>query len=134
MPGESTGTGRDIVMTQQDINEIQLAKGAIAAGLDLLLRKWGASRQDLRTVFLAGAFGNYINYESARRIGLLNFSRETVRPAGNTALLGAKLALFSVGDHNGAYPQVLARIQHVSLKEDPEFQDAYVEQMGFPAA
>ena len=64
----------------------------------------------LAQVFLAGAFGNYINHTSARRIGLLDFPAEKVRPAGNTALLGAKLALFSLPEHHGAYPQILAKV------------------------
>ena len=91
-----------------------------------------ATKDDLTQVFLAGAFGNYINYTSARRIGLLDFPAEKVRPSGNTALLGAKLALFSLPEHDGAYPQTLAKVRHVSLNEDPRFQETFVEEMVFP--
>lgn len=132
--GDSFVLAEPVLVNQWDIRELQLAKGAIAAGLELLARNWGATKDDLETVFLAGAFGNYVNYASARRIGLLDFPREKVKPSGNTALLGAKLALFNLASHNGAYPEVLARIKHLSLKEDPEFQDAYVHHMGFPSA
>jgi uncharacterized 2Fe-2S/4Fe-4S cluster protein (DUF4445 family) len=83
-------------------------------------------------VFLAGAFGNYINQASARRIGLLDFSADRVRAAGNTALLGAKLALFSLPQHDLAYPDLLAKVKHVSLNEDPRFQETFVEEMLFP--
>ena len=114
------------------MRELQLAKGAIAAGLRILLEQWGAAKGDLAQVFLAGAFGNYINYNSARRIGLLDFPPELVQPAGNTALLGAKLALFSLPEHDGAYSQTLAKVKHVSLNEDAGFQETYVEEMVFP--
>lgn len=119
-------------LSQTDIRELQLAKGAIAAGLALLLQQWGATKPDLSRVYLAGAFGNYINHASARRIGLLDFPQETVQPAGNTALLGAKLALFGLQEHDADYSDLRRKISHVSLHEHPEFQETYVEQMTFP--
>jgi uncharacterized 2Fe-2S/4Fe-4S cluster protein (DUF4445 family) len=122
-----------VFLTQQDIRELQLAKGAITAGLRLLLQKIGARPQELSRVYLAGAFGNYINQVSARRIGLLDFPAERITAAGNTALLGAKLALFSLKESDHLWARLLQRIEHVSLKEDPVFQDAYFEEMAFPA-
>ena len=121
-----------VSLTQQDIRQLQLAKGAIAAGLRLLLEQWGVAPEQLDCVYVAGAFGNYINYTSARRIGLLKFPADKVQPAGNTALLGAKLALFDAVEHDGAYPLILAKTTHVALNEDPNFQEAYVEEMAFP--
>jgi uncharacterized 2Fe-2S/4Fe-4S cluster protein (DUF4445 family) len=121
-------------LIQTDIRQLQLAKGAIAAGLRILLLQWGATIDDLSRVYLAGAFGNYINRTSARRIGLLPFPTEKVVPSGNTALLGAKLALFALKEHGGAYPDLVKRVQHVSLHEDERFQEMYVEEMSFPAA
>jgi uncharacterized 2Fe-2S/4Fe-4S cluster protein (DUF4445 family) len=131
--GDSLTLTPPVSLSQWDIRELQLAKGAIAAGLRILLEQWGATKNDVTQVFLAGAFGNYINQASARRIGLLDFPPEKIRPAGNTALLGAKLALFSLSEHNGAYPEVLPIVKHVSLHEDPRFQETYVEEMTFPA-
>jgi uncharacterized 2Fe-2S/4Fe-4S cluster protein (DUF4445 family) len=130
--GESLPLAPPVSLNQWDIRELQLAKGAIAAGVRILLNQWGANKADLKQVFLAGAFGNYINYASARRIGLLDFAPEIVKPAGNTALLGAKMALFDLDAHRGAYPEVLAKTRHVSLKEDPAFHEVFVEQMAFP--
>ena len=130
--GESLALAGPVSLNQWDVRELQLAKGAIAAGLRILLEQWGATKEDLAQVFLAGAFGNYINHTSARRIGLLDFPAEKVRPAGNTALLGAKLALFSLPEHDGAYPQILAKVKHVSLNEDARFQETFVEEMVFP--
>jgi uncharacterized 2Fe-2S/4Fe-4S cluster protein (DUF4445 family) len=85
-------------------------------------------------VHLAGAFGNYINRASARRIGLIDFPIEKVEPAGNTALLGAKLALFTPLEERGHYRPLLERQRHICLHEDPGFQETYAEQMPFPEA
>ncbi|MBZ5544152.1 MAG: ASKHA domain-containing protein [Acidobacteriia bacterium] len=123
-----------VALSQNDIRELQLAKGAIAAGIRLLLARWGAEARDLTRLYLAGAFGNYINRSSARRIGLLDFPLEMVKPAGNTALLGAKLALFNESEDAFAYAPLRAKVEHVSLNTDPNFQEVFVEEMVFPAA
>lgn len=121
-----------VVLTQRDIRELQLAKGAIAAGLRLLLAHWDIRGDQLDQVYLAGAFGNYVNQASASRIGLFEFPPEKIRAAGNTALLGAKLALFDLAEHGGLYPELLAKTQHVSLNEEPAFQEAFAGAMFFP--
>ena len=121
-----------VSLSQGDIRELQLAKGAIAAGLRILARQWGATLDEITRVHLAGAFGNYINRQSAQRIGLVQMPAERVEPAGNTALLGAKLALFALNEQDGSYPALRRQVSHVSLKEDPEFQDIYVDEMRFP--
>lgn len=122
----------DVALTQTDIRQLQLAKGAIAAGVRMLLAQWGASSPPVAKVYLAGAFGNYVDRESAHRIGLLGFPPELIEPCGNTALLGAKLALFDAGDAADTYGSIRARTQHISLNEDTRFMDIYVEEMSFP--
>jgi uncharacterized 2Fe-2S/4Fe-4S cluster protein (DUF4445 family) len=117
-----------VALTQADIRELQLAKAAIAAGIRIVLKKWGAKPDEVRTVYLAGAFGNYVNRASARRIGLIDFPDERLHPAGNTALLGAKMALFGGDD----FASIRRRTEHISLAADPEFQDTYVGEMLFP--
>jgi uncharacterized 2Fe-2S/4Fe-4S cluster protein (DUF4445 family) len=114
-----------VKISQTDIRELQLAKGAIAAGLELLLRQWGATKDDLSHVYLAGAFGNYINHASARRIGLLDFPPEKVQPVGNTALLGAKLALFSLLS-GCEYRELRAKLRRL-VARDQHFHETYVE-------
>jgi uncharacterized 2Fe-2S/4Fe-4S cluster protein (DUF4445 family) len=123
---------------QTDVRQLQLAKGAIAAGVAILLKQWRESltpnpspngRGEMTRLYLAGAFGNYINRSSARRIGLIKFPPDKVTPSGNTALLGAKLALF---EPEADYTRIVKMTRHVSLNEDPEFMDAYVEEMTFP--
>jgi uncharacterized 2Fe-2S/4Fe-4S cluster protein (DUF4445 family) len=130
--GRSLALTPPVELTQGDVRELQLAKGAIAAGIRLLVEQWGARLEDVTRLYLAGAFGNYINRGSARRIGLLPFGPEKVVASGNTALLGAKLALFSLHAGGGAHAELRRKVSHVSLNEDPRFHEVYVEEMGFP--
>jgi uncharacterized 2Fe-2S/4Fe-4S cluster protein (DUF4445 family) len=130
--GESLPLYEGVSLTQWDIRELQMAKGAIAAGLRILLQEYGASLEDLQAVYLAGAFGNYVKTASARRIGLIKVVDEKIRPSGNTALLGAKLALFS-SEETEPYQDLLPRITHISLNESIAFQDIYAEEMLFPS-
>ena len=122
-----------VSMTQADVREVQLAKGAIAAGMRILLEHWGAAREDIKRLYLAGAFGNYISRSSARRIGLIDFPEEKVQPAGNTALLGAKIALFhrNVPGADPEYGEIRRRTKHLCLAADEKFQDTYIEEMAF---
>jgi uncharacterized 2Fe-2S/4Fe-4S cluster protein (DUF4445 family) len=119
-----------VKISQTDIRELQLAKGAIAAGIRLLIREFGADHDAIGRVLLAGAFGNYVDTGSARRIGLLPFRGEQIQPSGNTALLGAKMALFAPA---GTVDALARRITHVSLSDLEGFQDTYVDEMTFPS-
>lgn len=117
-----------VALTPHDVRELQLAKGAIAAGLKLLTAKFGATPDDLDRLYLAGAFGNAINRTSAVRIGLIKTSAERIVPAGNTALKGAKRALFA----DIAEFEALAKtIGYVALNEEPAFEEIFAEEMGF---
>jgi uncharacterized 2Fe-2S/4Fe-4S cluster protein (DUF4445 family) len=115
-----------VVISQSDIRELQLAKGAIAAGLRILLDRWGATADDLEAVYLSGAFGNYVAIESAVGIGLLEAPASRIVASGNTALRGAKLILLA----DGKDPEL--KVEHVSLASDPHFQDTFVDCMSFP--
>ncbi len=118
-----------VMLSATDVRELQLAKGAIAAGLRMLTTRLGASLEDLQQLHLAGAFGNYISRASAKRIGLLRVPLARVVPAGNTALHGAKRALF---EEAAPWDAVAKRVEHMALNEDPDFQDIYAEEMRFP--
>ncbi len=115
-----------VVLYQSDIRELQLAKGAIASGFRLLLRHLGTSADHLESLYLAGAFGNYMQIESAIGIGLIEAPKQRIRAAGNTALRGAKILLLSDGE------PCLPRIEHISLAADPDFQDEFSSCMTFP--
>jgi uncharacterized 2Fe-2S/4Fe-4S cluster protein (DUF4445 family) len=117
-------------LTQTDIREVQLAKGAISAGVRILLKELGASMEDIQLLHLAGAFGNYVSIASARRIGLLSLPQDRIHAAGNTALLGAKIALFSDMQN---LTDLAGRITHIGLSSHHDFQDVYVEEMTFPS-
>ena len=115
-----------VVLFQSDIRELQLAKGAIASGFRLLLQHLRTNVGDLKSIYLAGAFGNYVRIESAIGIGLIEAPRELIHAAGNTALRGAKMLLLSSGE------PALPPIKHVSLAADPAFQNEYANCMTFP--
>ncbi len=120
-----------VQLHQCDIRELQLAKGAIAAGAKILMRANDIRPRNLTDVFMAGAFGNYLRLDSALRIGLLPFPDKALRPSGNTALLGAKISLFAENPES-ACESLRKRVVHVSLSQDPGFQDTFVEEMTFP--
>jgi uncharacterized 2Fe-2S/4Fe-4S cluster protein (DUF4445 family) len=119
-------------LTQTDIRQLQLAKGAIAAGIRILLGRLGAQPDDVLRVHLAGAFGNYVSHTSARRIGLIDFPDGKVEAVGNTALLGAKLALFGMDRAAYEFSDVRRRIEHLSLAADPDFMEVFVAETRFP--
>ncbi len=123
-----------VELTQFDVRELQLAKAAIWAGVEVLLSELGAARSDVCRLYLAGAFGNYVNAESARRIGLIRFSEEQIEAAGNTSLLGAKLALLGDALEGEAYASLIETVRHVSLATDARFQDRFIEETSFPEA
>ena len=126
---EETGTGRPVTLTARDIRELQLAKGAIYAGLVLLLARLGLAPRDLERLLLAGAFGNYIRKESAIAIGLVpDLPRERLKSIGNAAGLGARLALCSRSLRRRA-EEVSRRVQHIELAEQEGFYDCFAEAM-----
>jgi uncharacterized 2Fe-2S/4Fe-4S cluster protein (DUF4445 family) len=115
-----------VALAQSDIRELQLAKAAVASGMRLLLKRWGATHDDIEVVHLAGAFGNYVRIESAVRTGLLEIAPCRIQAAGNTALRGAKMVLLSP---DLEFP---GPIEHIPLASEPEFQDTFVACLQFP--
>jgi len=130
-----SGTGRPIVITQRDIRQLQLASGAIRAGIAILLDRAGLRPEDLETVLVAGGFGNFIRRSNAQRIGLLPgaIPRHRIRYQGNTSLAGARLVAVSVRARQLA-EELARRTQHVDLSTDPGFQWAFADAMIFPDA
>ena len=123
---------RPIILTQDDIREVQLAKGAIRAGVTTMMRILGVTDNSLNQVILAGAFGNYINKRSAARIGLLpDIPEEAVISVGNAAGVGACMALLSA-KHRRVVDEQVKDIEHVELSCNDIFQDEYIMAMGFP--
>lgn len=119
----------DVYLTQQDVREVQLAKGAIAAGIELLMQEMGVAEID--ECYLAGGFGSAIDPQSALAIGLLPEQlRGKIVPIGNAAGMGAVEMLLSQSARDRA--QALAAHAHyIELSELAGFQDAFVEHMLF---
>ena len=118
----------EVVLTQKDIQEIQLAKSAISTGLELLLRKLSIESDQIDRVFIAGGFGSYINLANVRRIGMIQYETERMHQLGNSALIGAKMFLFekpSVADF------ILSITNHINLESESDFQDIFIENLTF---
>ena len=129
---EPTGQGGNkIVLTQKDIRETQLAKAAIRAGIKLLQKKLGLEDADIQHVYLAGAFGNYINPANAVRLGLLpEIPLERIRSIGNAAAVGAQMTLIS-NQCRKAAADLAQKTQYVEIAHQPEFQDVFADCMFF---
>ncbi|MCD8249855.1 MAG: ASKHA domain-containing protein [Lachnospiraceae bacterium] len=123
---------KNVSLIQQDIRELQLAKAAIAAGIRILCAKKGIMVGDIEEVLLAGAFGNYLDPESACDIGMLPEElRGRIIPVGNAAGEGARIAALNQGEYERS--RVLAReVEFVELAREADFQDIYVDELEFP--
>jgi uncharacterized 2Fe-2S/4Fe-4S cluster protein (DUF4445 family) len=129
--GEAGAPG-EIVLTQDDVRQVQLAKGAIASGIAMLLHVAAVPLEALDELLLAGGFGNYVSIASATRIGLIPaLPAGRVRYVGNAASLGAQLCLLSEAERARA-DVIAARVEHVSLAAHPDFEQLFVDAMSFP--
>jgi uncharacterized 2Fe-2S/4Fe-4S cluster protein (DUF4445 family) len=120
-----------ITFTQKDVREVQLAKAAFSAGINILLKETGLNFKDIEKVFIAGGFGNYMDMKSALNIGLIpaELKGKTVS-IGNAAGAGAKLYLLSKSLRKKA-GQIVALASYIELSSRADFQDYYVENMTF---
>lgn len=129
---EESGNGKPVYLSQKDIREVQLAKGAIAAGIQLLAVKLGISLEDIEQVYIAGAFGNYMDPAGACRLGLIPPELfERIIPIGNAAGEGAKLALLNKEEFWRA-ERLGVNTEFLELASMTEFQDQFVEELEFP--
>jgi uncharacterized 2Fe-2S/4Fe-4S cluster protein (DUF4445 family) len=120
-----------VTLTQEDIRQVQLAKAAIRTGIKLLQKKISVSDNDIRHIYLAGAFGNYIRAESALRIGLLpNVPTERIHFIGNAACSGAQMMLLSRGLRTKA-GELARKIEHIEIAHELQFADVFAESMAF---
>ena len=121
----------NVELTQKDVREVQLAKAAIRAGIELLAENLGVQVEDIRKVYLAGAFGNYMNPASACRIGMIPpVLQDRIVPIGNAAGEGAKLCALSRKEFE--YSRKLAEnTEFLELASLPQFQDCYVDALLF---
>ncbi len=121
-----------VYLSQKDIREVQLAKGAVSAGILLMEKELGISHEQIRRVYIAGAFGNYMDPRSACAIGLLpGCLRDRIEPVGNAAGEGAKLALMNREELEKTQ-ELMNRVDFLELATVPEFQDCFVDELEFP--
>jgi uncharacterized 2Fe-2S/4Fe-4S cluster protein (DUF4445 family) len=121
-----------IVLMPRDIREVQLAKAAIAAGIECLLHTAGIKHEQVQRVYLAGGFGSHLNLTNAARIGLLPESLiSRTKVIGNAALDGTVMTLLR-GENLQALRRIASCAKHVDLGGNPVFNEQYVEMMFFP--
>jgi len=124
--------GAAIVFNQRDVRAVQLAKGAIRAGIQVLLEDAGLREEQIDQVIIAGAFGNYIDLASAVAIGMLpDLPLDRFAQVGNAAGIGAKLALVSY-PHRATAQSIAASSQYIELAGSVRFNRAFMRAMRFP--
>lgn len=120
-----------VYLTQKDVREVQLAKAAIRAGIELMCRAMKVKVEDIRQVLLAGAFGNYLNPQSACAIGMIPpVLRDRISPIGNAAGEGARLAVLNADEFTYS-KKLAAETEFLELASMPEFNDCYVDCLCF---
>jgi len=128
---EHTVSGEEIVITQKDIREVQLAKGAIQAGIKILKNKIGIENKDIDNIYLAGGFGNYLNPRSACILGMLPRQLENkITQIGNGAGTGARICL---KDKKAKLyiENLIDRVEYIELSERKDFQAEFMSSMKF---
>jgi uncharacterized 2Fe-2S/4Fe-4S cluster protein (DUF4445 family) len=131
--GEPGDVSDAIYLSQRDVRELQFAKAAIATGWQVLLDEAGLAAHDIQQVLLAGSFGSYLSPASAIALGLVpRLPVLRVVSAGNVAGEGAKMSLLSVRERAAALA-LLAEVRYVELSDRDGFNDAFVDQLQFPA-
>jgi len=127
---DETSVEQDIVLCQRDVRNIQLAKGAMYAGAKLMMRHLGVKKLD--KIILAGAFGSYIDKESAAVMGLFpDCAAENIYAVGNAAGDGARIALLNV-DKRAEADEVAMKVEYIELTVEPDFQTVFSQAMWFP--
>ncbi|SMC46765.1 ASKHA domain-containing protein [Sporomusa malonica] len=130
--GKQTASGTDISITQADVRQIQLVKSSICTGIHFLMEK--LPPETVFKVCLAGAFGNYVDIDSALRIGMLpGFKKECVCSVGNAAGTGAVQALLSA-DKMQRCVTIASKVGYLELAAQPGFQNRFLKNLSFPKA
>ena len=134
-PAAVSGHGRDIAVTRRDVNEIQLAKGAIRAGIEILLQEAGLKAQQVDRWVIAGAFGTYLDVGSAQRVGMFPAGAppERFQQVGNAAGVGAKQMLLS-RKRRATAAQIVRHVRYLELTTDARFTDTYMKAIALEGA
>ena len=129
---EETENGTEVTVTQNDIQEIQLAKSAIFTGVSVLVRRLGIDYSDIKTIYAAGAFGTYVDATSAIAIGMYpDVPVERIKFIGNAAGSGARMALKSV-ETRALADGLSKKVEYIELASEPDFQSEFAKAMFLP--
>ena len=128
------GEGEQVYLSQKDVRELQLASGALRAGVNILLRNAGIAAGELDRILIAGGFGSFIRRNHVQQIGLLplDIDHSRIQYVGNVSLSGAKWALLSAEARLEA-ERIARHTEHVELSTDLNFQMEFADAMLFPA-
>ena len=119
----------EVTITQQDVRELQLAKGAMRAGIELLMKEAGIGAGDLREILLSGVFGNYINRAKAVALGLIPpIPLERIHFIGGGAMDGALRALINLEERTRA-DQISVQVRHIELSGRPDFEETFLRHL-----
>ncbi|NIU83167.1 MAG: DUF4445 domain-containing protein, partial [Candidatus Korarchaeota archaeon] len=130
--GSNTVTGNDIVITQKDVREIQKAKAAIYTGSSILLKNSNVKSDEIENVYVAGAFGNYLDPENIRTIGMFpDFAIDKIIGVGNAAGTGSRMVLLSKNVRDEAINLSL-NINYLELAAEPNFMSEYTNALDLP--
>ena len=131
VPAKAGEAGHEILVNRRDVNEIQLAKAAIRAGVEILLLEAGLADADIQQFIVAGAFGTYLYLPSAVRIGMFpDLPHERFHQVGNAAGMGARQMLISIHKRQEAL-EILKKMEYIELTTHPAFSDTFVQAISF---
>ena len=120
-----------VYLTAEDVRSLQLAKAAVAGGIEVLLRQRDLDAAALDGVYIAGGFGSYIDPDSAMAIGMLpQLPRSKLRCLGNTALAGASMAALN-GEERRRLGRIAANCRYIELSGRQDFARAFTDHMVF---
>ena len=134
VPAEETGIGQDIVLTQADLDYVVDSKAAACGAITVLMKKLRIGIEDVRHLYVAGAFGTYTDLDNATRLGIFpEFPNGTVHPIGNGSLSGAYATLMSMEKRREAR-EIAGKMVYVDLLVDVEFMEEYSTALYIPGA
>ncbi len=131
-PSHKIQIEKNIFLIKKDIAQLQMAIAAIKAGITLMLKENGMTTEELDGIYIAGAFGNFLNIQNAIRIGLLpKMDEKKIKFIGNASLSGAQTLLLSMEARKNI-EKMVKKIKYISLATKSEFQNIYINSLTFP--
>ena len=132
VPANLSAIGRDIVITQHDIDYLMDSKAAVCGSIGVLLKKYKLAVSDIQHVYLAGAFGAYTNMDNAVKLGIIpEFPNATFHPIGNGSLSGAYATLVSRG-HRAMAENIARKMAYIDLMVETDFFEEYLAALYIP--